>query len=108
MTNKNNEDNNIIHVPIAHSEEERTLQIRLDKWLWAARFYKTRPLARMAIIQGKVFYNGNKVSPSIVIKVGAKITLKNGDKEKIICISELSGRRKSLEEAKELYEEELV
>ena len=94
------------HIDININEDStKNSQVRLDKWLWAARFYKTRPLARMAVIQGKVSYNGNKVNPSIVIKEGAELIIKLGSKTIKLKITQLTGRRKNIDEAKVLYEE---
>lgn len=90
--------------------EERVLKVRLDKWLWAARFFKTRALARLAVETKKVTYcvNGQKVSklsPSREIEVGAMLTIQHGRFTKIIIIKGLSTRRRSTEEALLLFEE---
>ena len=52
--------------------------VRLDKWLWAARFYKTRSIAKEMIEGGKVHYNGQRTKPSKIVEVGAKIKLRQG------------------------------
>lgn len=57
-------------------------QIRLDKWLWAARFYKTRSLAREMVEGGKVHYNGQRTKPSKLVEVGAILTLRQGSDQK--------------------------
>jgi ribosome-associated heat shock protein Hsp15 len=84
---------------------EKVLKVRLDKWLWAARFFKTRPLARAAIELGKILYNGQKTTPSKEIELGAMITLKQGRNRKVVSIRGLSTRRRNLEEGSALYEE---
>lgn len=85
--------------------EEKTLKVRLDKWLWAARFFKTRALARSAIENGKVFYDGIKTIPSKEITVGATLLINQGKSKKIIIIRQLSTRRRSTDEANALFEE---
>lgn len=87
------------------STQERTMIVRLDKWLWAARFFKTRALARTAIEQGKVMYDGQKVIPSKEIEVGANVLIMQGGTKKSITIQKLSTRRRSNEEALELFTE---
>lgn len=56
--------------------------VRLDKWLWAARFYKTRSIARNMVDGGKVHYNGQRSKPSKIVELGAVITLRQGNEEK--------------------------
>lgn len=85
--------------------EERILKVRLDKWLWAARFFKTRALARAAVEAGKVFYNGERSKPSREIELGAELQVRQGRFEKIVIIKGLSTRRRSTEEALQLFEE---
>ncbi|MCZ2721864.1 ribosome-associated heat shock protein Hsp15 [Marinomonas sp. 15G1-11] len=79
--------------------------IRLDKWLWAARFYKTRSLCKDAIDGGKVSYNGSKGKASRSVEVGATLTLKLGYDEKTIIVKALSEQRRGAPEAQLLYEE---
>jgi ribosome-associated heat shock protein Hsp15 len=85
--------------------EERTLKVRLDKWLWAARFFKTRAVARAAVEKGKVFYNGQRSKPSREIEIGATLQIRQGRYEKIVIVKGLSTRRRSTEEALQLFEE---
>ena len=80
-------------------------QIRLDKWLWAARFYKTRSLAREMVEGGKVHYNGQRTKPSKLVEVGAILTLRQGSDQKTIKILAINGQRKSAQEAQLLYQE---
>jgi len=79
--------------------------IRLDKWLWAARFYKTRSIARNMIDGGKVHYNGQRTKPSKTVEAGATITLRQGQEEKTIIIERISGQRRGAPEAQTLYSE---
>lgn len=80
-------------------------KIRLDKWLWAARFYKTRALAKGAIEGGKVHYEGQRCKVSKTVELGAKVTLRQGFDEKIVEIKEISDQRRGAPEAQKLYEE---
>ncbi|WP_392552034.1 ribosome-associated heat shock protein Hsp15 [Orbus wheelerorum] len=79
--------------------------IRLDKWLWAARFYKTRSLAREMIEGGKVHYNGQRTKPSKIIEIGAELKLRQGSDEKTITVLALSEHRKTASDAQMLYVE---
>ncbi len=84
---------------------EQTNKIRLDKWLWAARFFKTRALAKGAIEGGKVHYEGQRCKVSKTVDVGAKLTIRQGYDEKIVIIKALSEQRRGAPEARLLYEE---
>ena len=75
--------------------------MRLDKWLWAARFFKTRSLAQQAIAAGKVKLNDARVKPAHEIKVGDAVVAR----EWHVQVKALSDRRGPAEEAKKLYEE---
>ncbi|MDV7104144.1 ribosome-associated heat shock protein Hsp15 [Vibrio sp. TH_r3] len=79
--------------------------VRLDKWLWAARFYKTRSIARNMVDGGKVHYNGQRSKPSKIVDVGATITLRQGHDEKTVVIEKISGQRRGAPEAQLLYTE---
>ena len=81
------------------------MDVRLDKWLWAARFYKTRSIARQAIDGGKVHYNNQRSKPSKVVEVGAMIKVRQGFDEKIIEVIALSDQRRGASEAQRLYQE---
>ncbi|WP_281648420.1 ribosome-associated heat shock protein Hsp15 [Parendozoicomonas sp. Alg238-R29] len=80
-------------------------KVRLDKWLWAARFYKTRSASRDAIEGGKVHVNGQRAKPSKDARVGDTIILRQGFDEKVIFIKALSDTRRGAPEAQLLYEE---
>jgi len=79
--------------------------VRLDKWLWAARFFKTRSLAREAVSGGKVHLNGNRAKPGRSINVGDELRIQRGEEEYIITILEASMRRGPATVARTLYEE---
>jgi ribosome-associated heat shock protein Hsp15 len=78
---------------------------RLDKWLWAARFYKTRSLAVEAIGGGKIHLNNNRVKPSRLIKPNDILTISKPPYEHTITILGLSKQRRPAPEAQQLYVE---
>ena len=80
-------------------------KIRLDKWLWAARFYKTRAIAKAAIEGGKVHYEGQRCKVSKTVDLNAELTIRQGFDEKVVTIKALSDQRRGAPEAQELYEE---
>jgi ribosome-associated heat shock protein Hsp15 len=82
-----------------------TSSVRIDKWLWAARFFKTRTLAREAISGGKVRLNGYRVKPGRALKPGDSLSIQRGEEEYIINIIELSSRRGPATVAQALFEE---
>ncbi|WP_261834482.1 ribosome-associated heat shock protein Hsp15 [Vibrio ishigakensis] len=79
--------------------------VRLDKWLWAARFYKTRSIARNMIDGGKVHYDGQRSKPSKIVELGATVTLRQGHVEKTVLIEKISDQRRGAPEAQLLYSE---
>lgn len=79
--------------------------VRLDKWLWAARFYKTRNIAKDMIDGGKVHYNNQRTKPSKIVELGAIIKLRQGSDEKIVEIIAISGQRRGAPIAQTLYRE---
>lgn len=79
--------------------------VRLDKWLWAARFFKTRQLAHAAIAGGKVHLNGQRVKPGKEIAVGANIEITKDQLSWKIVVTALSTRRGPAKEAVQLYQE---
>ncbi|WP_218058578.1 ribosome-associated heat shock protein Hsp15 [Gilliamella sp. Occ3-1] len=79
--------------------------IRLDKWLWAARFYKSRSLAREMVDGGKVHYNGQRTKPSKLVEVGAILTLRQGSDQKTVRVLAISEQRRTAIEAQQLYKE---
>ena len=79
--------------------------VRLDKWLWAARFYKTRAIAKEMINGGKVHYNGQRTKSSKMAELDAVIKLRQGYDEKEIVIKKLSEQRQKAIFAQTLYQE---
>lgn len=79
--------------------------VRLDKWLWAARFYKTRSIAADAAGGGKVQLNGERAKPAKPVKVGDQLVVRSGDHEWTITVVALSERRGPAAIAQGLYEE---
>ncbi|WP_290612641.1 ribosome-associated heat shock protein Hsp15 [Arsukibacterium sp. UBA3155] len=79
--------------------------IRLDKWLWACRFYKTRALAKSMIEGGKVHYNEQRCKASRHVEIGATIKLAQGTDEKTVIVLGLSERRLAAPLAQALYQE---
>ena len=79
--------------------------VRLDKWLWAARFFRTRTLAKQAIEGGKVHYNGQRVKTSKQVETGAELRIRCGWDEKIVHVTALSDQRRGAPEAALLYQE---
>ena len=89
-----------------HSQiEEEKEAVRLDKWLWAARFYKTRTLAKEMIDGGKVHYNGQRSKPNKIVEVGATLKVRQGSDEKEIVVLALATQRRGAPEAQLLYRE---
>lgn len=80
-------------------------KIRIDVWMWAARFYKTRSISRKAIQSGKVTYNGQKCKAGKVVEVGAVIRFRAGFDDKEVLVKGLSKQRESASIAQALYEE---
>lgn len=80
-------------------------KIRIDKWLWAARFFKTRSLASQAVDGGKVHCNGERVKPARAVHVGDELSIRQGPYEVMVMVRALSERRGPASEAALLYEE---
>jgi ribosome-associated heat shock protein Hsp15 len=80
-------------------------KVRIDKWLWAARFFKTRSLALEAVTGGKVHLNGNRVKAAHGVGVGDELRIRKGPNEFVIVVKELSTRRGPAPIANLLYEE---
>ena len=78
---------------------------RLDVWLWAARFFKTRTLATEAVDGGKVQLGGQRTKPAKQIRTGATLTVRRGDLEWEVVVKKLSKQRRPAIEAMLLYEE---
>ncbi|MES2305543.1 MAG: S4 domain-containing protein [Gemmatimonadota bacterium] len=85
--------------------EESATKVRLDKWLWAARFYKTRSAATEAVAGGKVEVNGEHPKPAKTIQRGDLIRVRLGPFEHIVQVTGLAERRGSATQAAALFEE---
>jgi ribosome-associated heat shock protein Hsp15 len=79
--------------------------VRIDKWLWAARFCKTRAIARELVQSGKVQYNKQRCKSSKLVEVGATIQIPAGFDQKTVIVKEVIGQRRSAQLAQLLYEE---
>jgi ribosome-associated heat shock protein Hsp15 len=84
---------------------ERGDGVRLDKWLWAARFFKTRSLAKAAIEGGKVQLAGQRVKVSKEITAGMVLHIRQGWDDRVVEVKALSEQRRGAPEAQLLYEE---
>ncbi|MFN8716749.1 MAG: RNA-binding S4 domain-containing protein [Gemmatimonadaceae bacterium] len=80
-------------------------KVRLDKWLWAARFFKTRALAAEAIDGGKVDVNGDRAKRAKMIQAGDVVRLRQGPVEWVLRVRDVTGRRGSADVARQLYDE---
>ena len=88
-----------------NKDSDQTTKLRLDKWLWAARFFKTRSLAKAAIEGGKVHLAGQRVKVSREISVGDTLQIRQGWDERVVQVEALSGQRRGAPEAQQLYRE---
>ena len=79
--------------------------MRIDKWIWAARFYKTRSAAKEAIEGGKVHFEGNRVKVSKDVRIGMQLTIRQGFDEKTVVVKALSAVRGGAPQAQLLYDE---
>jgi len=80
-------------------------KVRIDKWLWAARFFKTRSMASQAVSGGKVHCNGQRLKPAKEVNVGDQLRIQRGHYEYIIFVQALNDKRRPAKEAVLLYEE---
>ena len=80
-------------------------KVRIDKWLWAARFFKTRALASDAVSGGKVHLDGQRIKPSRTVKVGDCYEIRRGFDRVVVIVEQLSGRRGPASVAQTLYHE---
>jgi ribosome-associated heat shock protein Hsp15 len=86
-------------------DDQNDGRVRLDKWLWAARFYKTRTLAAEAIAGGKVQVNGDRAKRARPLVVGDEVRVRLGPYERRVVVRELSEQRGAASVAAKLYEE---
>ena len=82
-----------------------SVSMRADKWLWAARFYKTRSLAMQAINGGKVHVNGDRIKPARRLSPGDQLAISKGPYRFGITVEQLATRRRPAAEARTLYRE---
>jgi ribosome-associated heat shock protein Hsp15 len=80
-------------------------RVRIDKWLWAARFFKTRGLAQAAVAAGKVKVHGERVKPAKEVRIGDALAIHIGEYEWQVTIHGIYGRRGPAASALKLYEE---
>lgn len=90
---------------MAKQPEEDTEKFRIDKWLCAARFFKTRSLAADAVECGKILINEVRIKPAKTVAIGDRLTINIGQKQYIVGVLALSNRRGSAPEAQKLYRE---
>ncbi len=88
----------------AHPEGQEK-RVRVDQWLWAARFYKTRALAAEAVDGGRIEVNGDRVKRSRLLKVGDELRVRMPPFEHVVAVESLSARRGPATEARKLYNE---
>ena len=81
--------------------------LRIDKWLWAARFFKTRALAAEAINGGKIKINGNQTKPARKLKIGDSVSVSRGQTKMTVIVAGLNNKRRPAPEAVLLYNETL-
>ncbi len=86
-------------------DEALYMQVRLDKWLWAARFFKTRALAAEAAGGGKVEINGERAKPSRLVRVGDRLCIRRGPFEWTVIVKDTARLRGPAPEAQRLYDE---
>jgi ribosome-associated heat shock protein Hsp15 len=87
------------------NRDNQDTSVRLDKWLWAARFFKTRTLAKSAIENGKVLIDGQKCKPSRTIGGNETLSIRRGDEVIEVVVVMLSEQRRGAPEAQKLYQE---
>ena len=91
---------------MAKVQDKRALErVRIDKWLWAARFFKTRSIAKGAIEGGKVHHNGSRVKVSKEVRIGDELKVRQSSDAKVIVIKALSDKRGGALDAQLLYDE---
>lgn len=80
-------------------------KVRIDKWLWAARFFKTRSMAAQAVSGGKVHVNGARIKPARMVQPGEELRIRRGEVEFTVVVQAVSDKRRPAKEAQLLYEE---
>ena len=87
------------------TERENSEEIRLDKWLWAARFFKTRSLAAEAVTGGQITINNERPKPSRIVRPGDRLTVRRGPYEWTVIVKDISRLRGPATQAQLLYAE---
>jgi ribosome-associated heat shock protein Hsp15 len=82
-----------------------SMRVRIDKWLWAARFFKTRSLASEAVAGGKVEVNGERAKPAKLVRMGDEVRCRQGPYEHVLVVTGLAERRGTASAAATLYQE---
>jgi ribosome-associated heat shock protein Hsp15 len=90
---------------VIRNNQAESSSARLDKWLWAARFYKTRAIAKQMIDGGKVFYNGQRTKSGKGVAIGDVILVRQGFEEKQVTVVGLADKRRDATFAQTLYQE---
>lgn len=80
-------------------------RVRIDKWLWAARFFKTRSMAAQAVSGGKVHVNGARIKPARLVQPGDELRIRRGELEFVVVVQGVTDKRRPVREAQLLYEE---
>jgi len=86
-------------------KQKQTSSLRIDIWLWAARFFKTRSLAGEAVSGGKVHLNGNRVKPAKLLQSGDKLEITRGFDVFVVTVNDINSKRRPAKEAQLLYTE---
>ncbi len=92
------------HTPPMNAPDDTTA-VRLDQWLWAARFYKTRSMASEAISGGKIHLNGHRAKRAKQVRVGDEVRVRKGPFEQLVVVRGLAHKRGPAKIAQTLYEE---
>ena len=80
-------------------------KVRIDKWLWAARFFKTRSMATQAVTGGKVHVNGARIKPARIVQPGDELRIRRGEYEFVVIVHGVIDKRRPAREAQQLYTE---
>lgn len=86
-------------------ETKQNVEVRVDKWLWAARFFKTRSLAQTALENGRVLIGGARVKRSRLVQIGDEILIRIGEVERTVIVQAISPQRGGAKVAQLLYSE---
>jgi ribosome-associated heat shock protein Hsp15 len=87
------------------AETVSTDKVRIDKWLWAARFFKTRSQAAQAVSGGRVQVNGARVKPARLVQAGEELRIRRNEVEFVVTVLGVAAKRRPAKEAQLLYEE---